>query len=324
MSARVLVVDDIPVNVKLLEARLALEYYEVLSANDGKTALEIARTQQPDIILLDVMMPDMDGYEVCTALKTDPVTAHIPVVMVTALDATGDRVQGLEAGADDFLSKPVNDTALFARISSLVRLNRACDEWRARYESRLRQTYVASVNAAVTDALTGLYNRRYLESHFGRLQERLKSSSKRVAALLIDIDRFKSVNDTYGHEAGDVVLRGASNLLRENLRGFDTAVRLGGEEFVVIMPDCSDHVAGLAAERLRRTVEASRFDLPGVEEPLALTISIGVATAVAGEQDLDGLLRAADQAVYSAKEQGRNCVVVSGEDAPAPPKRAIA
>jgi two-component system cell cycle response regulator len=137
MSARVLVVDDIPVNVKLLEAKLLVEYYEVLTANDGASALVIAEDHIPDIILLDVMMPGMDGYEVCSRLKSNPVTAHIPVVMVTALNEVKDRVRGLEVGADDFLTKPVNDVELFARIRSLVRLKRASDEWRSREATAL-------------------------------------------------------------------------------------------------------------------------------------------------------------------------------------------
>jgi two-component system cell cycle response regulator len=132
MSVRVLVVDDIAANVRLFEAKLLVEYYEVLTANDGATALEIVADAMPDIVLLDVMMPGMDGFEVCQKIKENPATAHIPVVMVTALSEVSDRFKGLEAGADDFLTKPVNDLALFARIRSLVRLKRAMDEWRAR------------------------------------------------------------------------------------------------------------------------------------------------------------------------------------------------
>jgi two-component system cell cycle response regulator len=147
MTARVLVVDDIPVNVKLLEAKLLVEYYEVVTANDGPTALQLVHDQRPDIVLLDVMMPGMDGYEVCRRIKSDAATAHIPVVMVTALNEVSDRVRGLEAGADDFLTKPVNDVALFARIRSLVRLKRASDEWRAREAT--------AVELGVTDATAG-------------------------------------------------------------------------------------------------------------------------------------------------------------------------
>ena len=335
-----------PVNVKLLEAKLLVEYYEVVTANDGPTALAVAREQSPDIILLDVMMPGMDGYEVCQRLKSDVATAHVPVVMVTALNEVSDRVRGLEAGADDFLTKPVNDVALFARIRSLVRLKRASDEWRAReetavelgvtdaagyavdenapgsillaadgmwdskvveemlkaqghrveyaeddaaaltmastgdydivmvsdgdrkedalrlcsqlrsqaetrhgpilllvpdgeqerlakglelgindylvrpierdelvarswtqirrrrYEERLRENYMISVNAAVTDSLTGMYNRRYLESHFERVSSRLKDEGKPISLLMLDIDHFKAVNDTHGHDIG--------------------------------------------------------------------------------------------------------------------------
>ena len=352
MSARVLVVDDIAVNVKLLEAKLLVEYYEVVTANDGPAALKAAKEHAPDIVLLDVMMPGMDGYEVCRRLKADSETAHLPVVMVTALNEVRDRVQGLEAGADDFLTKPVNDVALFARIRSLVRLKRASDEWRMReatalefgvagadsvdenapgrillleegqwdtsmvvsvlrseghmvdtapngerlvhmaaqgdydmvlmndgagaadmlrlcsqlrsqketrhgpilliveegaderlakalelgvndylvrpidrdeliartrtqirrkrYEDRLRDNYMLSVNAAVTDSLTGMYNRRYLESHYVRICSRLKGAGKPISAMMLDIDRFKSVNDVHGHDVGDEVLQGVA------------------------------------------------------------------------------------------------------------------
>lgn len=458
MPARVLVVDDLPVNVKLLETRLSVEYYDVLTAYDGKSALEIASREQPDIILLDVMMPDMDGYEVCQRLKSDAATRHIPVVMVTALDATRDRVQGLEAGADDFLSKPVNDTALFARLRSLVRLKRASDEWRAReatavelgitnsvcltedetlpgnilvaergmfdapgiadalgaaghevefastdedllalsafgrcdlvllsdvegsvdalklcsklrtqpdsrhvplllvideaddtrlakalelgindylirpvdrdeltarswaqirrsrYESRLRDTYVASVNAAVTDVLTGLYNRRYLESHFERIARQMVQGGKRISCLMVDIDHFKHVNDTYGHDAGDEVLKEVAGNLKNNLRGFDTAIRFGGEEFVIVMPDCSEKAAAIAAERLRRAVADSPVSVNGQDDPIKITISIGVATEIAGQSSLENLLRRADDALFEAKETGRNRVVSASDD----------
>ena len=450
MSARVLVVDDLPVNVKLLEAKLLVEYYEVVTAKDGPSALEAVKEEMPDIVLLDVMMPGMDGYEVCTRIKSDPVSAHIPVVMVTALNEVSDRVRGLEAGADDFLTKPVNDIALFSRIRSLVRLKRASDEWRSReatavelgvavaaenapgsvlligdgmldresvrdmlasqghdvteantdaeafelvmtrdfdlvmladgerqsdalrfcsqlrsqpekrhqpvllvvpdpaserlakalelgvndylvrpierdeliarsrtqirrkrYEERLRENYTFSVNAAVTDSLTGMYNRRYLESHFQRVCERLGDAHKSISALVIDIDHFKLVNDTFGHDIGDEVLQNVAKRIQSNLRGFDTAVRYGGEEFVVLLPDAPLAAAAAAAERLCRSISATPVPATGQDDGLGVTVSIGVATAIAGQEDLEDLIRRGDQALYAAKDAGRNRVMTA-------------
>jgi two-component system cell cycle response regulator len=455
MSARVLVVDDIAVNVKLLEAKLLVEYYEVVTASDGPSALKAAKEHAPDIVLLDVMMPGMDGYEVCRRLKADPETAHLPVVMVTALNEVRDRVQGLESGADDFLTKPVNDVALFARIRSLVRLKRASDEWRMReatalefgvagadgvdenapgrillleegrwdtttvvrvlrgeghmvdtapggerllhmaahgdydlvlmndatgaadmlrlcsqlrsqketrhgpilliveegadqrlakalelgvndylvrpidrdelvartrtqirrkrYEDRLRDNYMLSVNAAVTDSLTGMYNRRYLESHYARICDRLKGAGKPISAMMLDIDRFKSVNDAHGHDIGDEVLQGIAKRILSNLRGFDTAARYGGEEFVILLPDASLAAATTAAERLCRSIASAALPVSGGRQ-LPTTVSIGVASTVAGEEPLDTLLRRADSALYAAKNGGRNRVVAQDGD----------
>ena len=456
MPARVLVVDDFAVNVRLLEAKLFVEYYDVLTALDGPSALESVRKDSPDIVLLDVMMPGMDGYEVCHTIKSDPETAHIPVVMVTALDEISDRVRGLEAGADDFLTKPVNDIALFARIRSLVRLKYAIDELRAReataleigaaesqvprlddkapgdilvvagetwdeelitgalaglghhltltqdfddaarlaaegdfhlvlvndvdddgalrfcsqlrsrpetrhgpillaaddgnearlakalelgindylvrpidkdeliartqtqirrkrYEERLRSDYKENVNAAVTDSLTGMYNRRYLNTYFSQVSKRLAEASKQVAVLMLDIDHFKLVNDVHGHSAGDEVLKAIGEKILGNLRGFDTAVRFGGEEFVVVMPDITLKNATAAAERLCRSISEAPFSIAGVDEELPITISIGVAAMPAGSQSLEVLIKRADAALYEAKDGGRNRVAAAAD-----------
>ena len=467
MSARILVVDDILVNVKLLEAKLDNEYYDVLTAFDGPTALEIVKQDSPDIVLLDVMMPGMDGYEVCHTIKTDPATAHIPVVMVSALSEVSDRVRGLKAGADDFLTKPVSDIALFSRIRSLVRLKNAIDELRAReatelefgpmedrilrlddrapgdillvlredwdrelitgtleefghrltvvedfadalelaaegdfdlvlvndvdddgalrlcsqlrsrqetrhgpillavddgdearlakalelgindylvrpidkdeliartqtqirrkrYEERLRTDNRESVNAAVTDSLTGMYNRRYLTTYFGRVVKRLRVASKQITILMLDIDHFKSINDVHGHSAGDDVLKAMGKIILGNLRGFDTAVRYGGEEFIVLMPDVSVKNATAAAERLRRSVSEAPFSIAGIDEDLPVTVSIGVAATLAGSQSLEVLIKRADAALYEAKDGGRNRVVTAADVEPAhdPAKQA--
>lgn len=457
MSARVLVVDDILPNVKLLEAKLASEYYDVLTATNGPDALEKVASQSPDIVLLDVMMPGMDGFEVCRRIKADPATAHIPVVMVTALTDTQDRIKGLEAGADDFLSKPLNDTALMARVRSLVRLKMTIDEWRVRentasqlgvvdktasamsepveqarilviedqsfesqkfidglkvdddivliaesgieamskvmqsdydliavslnlanedglrlcshlrssektrsipilmianeddmpriahgleigahdyilrpvdrnellarvrtqvrrkrFQERLRSNYELSLSMALTDSLTGLYNRRYFEVHLQKLLQKNEASKKSLAVLMFDIDKFKSINDNYGHGVGDEVLKVFAQRIQDSLRSFDLVARLGGEEFVVILPDVSTDMAYFVAERLRRIIAEQPFPCSVEGGQLTVTTSIG-ATIVEGPATMEGVLKIADDALYDAKEGGRNATVFEGK-----------
>ncbi len=458
MSARVLVVDDILPNVKLLEAKLTSEYYEVLTATNGKDALEKAASESPDLILLDVMMPGMDGFEVCTRIKQNPLLAHIPVVMVTALTDNEDKVRGLESGADDFLSKPINDIALMARVRSLVRLKMALDEWRVRentanqlgvvekssnvmtestekarilviedkgfeqrkiketltrdqdqvttvdsgmkamelvskgdfdvlivslnlanedglrlcshlksnertralpivmiggeedmpriahgleigahdyilrpvdrnellarvrtqvrrkrFQERLRSTYEISLSMALTDSLTGLYNRRYLEVHLEKLLQKNQESKKSLAVLLVDIDHFKLVNDKYGHNVGDEVLKIFAQRLLGSLRSFDMVARLGGEEFAVILPDVTEQRAWMVAERLRNSIAENLFDVSAPEKKISVTTSIGVAIIDHQPNTKQGVLERADKCLYEAKKSGRNCTVFEGK-----------
>ncbi len=452
MTARVLVVDDVPANVKLLEARLSAEYFDVVTAMSGEEALAICERADCDIVLLDVMMPDMDGFEVCRRLKTSPTTHHLPVVMVTALDQPSDRVKGLEAGADDFLTKPVSDVALIARVRSLSRLKMMTDELRMRavtsrdigiespereavaetgrngrilviddratscehiaqmlsgehsaeieadpaaalfhaaegnydllivslgldnfdglrlcsqvrsldrtrnvpilavadaennsrvvrgleigvndylarpidrnemlarvrtqirkkrYTERLRDNVQISIEMAITDALTGLYNRRYMESHLGSLVEQALSRSKPLTVLVLDIDYFKSINDTHGHDAGDDVLREFAIRVRKSIRGIDLACRFGGEEFVVVMPETDLAVATMVAERLRRRIASEPFPIQQGARNTEVTISIGIA-ALGSADNAATVLKRADQALYRAKRDGRNRVV---------------
>ena len=458
MSARVLVVDDILPNVKLLEAKLKNAYFEVLTALNGQDALEIAAAESPDIILLDIMMPGMDGFEVCERLKADPKTEHIPVVMVTALTDATDRVRGLEAGADDFLSKPVNDTALMARVKSLVRLKMTVDEWRIRentanhlgvfdgpskqqaqsvqgakvlvvedkafesdkfietlkrdddivipavnsdqaiasaqehefdiitislnmehedglrlvsllrsndrtrsipilmvglmdedmpriaqglelgahdyilrpvdrnellarvrtqirrkrYQERLRANYEQSLNMALTDTLTGLYNRRYLEAHFGKIIANIEETRKPIGVLMMDIDHFKSFNDTYGHNVGDEVLKTFADRIKERLRSFDLVARQGGEEFVAVLPNIKPKVAMRVAERLRKSICDEPIVCSAPEGTVTVSVSIGGVTIDDPNVSVENLLKRADDCLYEAKEQGRNCVIFEG------------
>ncbi len=449
MSARILVVDDIEANVRLLEAKLTAEYYDVLTAHDGPTALAIAASEKPDIVLLDVMMPGMDGFQVCRRLKNDPETRHLPVVLVTALDGRGDRIAGLEAGADEFLTKPIDDVMLFARVRSLTRLKMVIDELREREASGRRMGVIAGasrlggaggrvlivddherqaqrvaaelaiehrpviegdpekalltakgpvdlviVNAtarsfdglrlaaqlrsdeatrhlpilavvdfderprlvkaleigvndilpkpidpqelaarartqirrkrytdylrdnldhsfelAVTDQLTGLHNRRYMAGQLEALARRAAHGGDAVAALLIDIDHFKKINDSYGHDVGDEVLREFAVRLASNVRAIDLPCRHGGEEFVVVMPDTRLEDAERIAERIRLHVAGSPFRVMGGTELLSVTISIGVAATLGPDDKPEALLKRADEAVYEAKATGRNRVV---------------
>ena len=459
MSARVLVVDDVEINVKLLEAKLASEYFHVVTAGDGVAALAQARRERPDIVLLDIMMPLMDGFEVCRRLKADPTTSDIPIVMITALSDSANRVRGLEAGADDFLTKPVSDIALFARVRSLVRLKRMTDEWRLREETygrlaaladgeakasedtrpariivfedrplsaqriletlsghsvvhaassaeaettaatgadllvlalsekedtlrlvaelrateatrsvpilligeveelarlakgldlgatdylvrpldrnelvarvrtqirrkrlqeRLRDTYQRSLSMALTDSLTGLYNRRYLTAHLEGLMARATAGAEGPALLAIDIDRFKSINDSYGHPGGDAVLCEISQRIARNIRPFDLVARYGGEEFVVVMPETPIAVAEAVAERLRLAIANEPFVSPEMPAGIQVTISIGAAATLPGGDDTSAsLLKRADDALYSAKRMGRNRVMAAPEAAEA-------
>lgn len=453
MTARILVVDDIPANVKLLEARLLAEYFDVLTAEDGYSALSICEKTQVDLILLDIMMPGIDGFEVCERLKANSRTSHIPVVMVTALDQPSDRVRGLKAGADDFLTKPVNDLQLLSRVKSLVRLKAVSDELRVRaetaqtmglnelmpldtaeepgqvllvdgransqerlsrtlkpiadvvsmsdpqaavfeaaesvfdlvivnanfddydplrlcsqlrslertryvpvlliaeqgademvvraldlgvndyimrpvdpnefiartltqikrkrYNDSLRKSVTQSIELAVTDGLTGLHNRRYLDNHLKLLIDRATARGRALSVCVTDIDRFKNVNDTFGHDAGDEVLREFAKRVRSTVRGADLACRYGGEEFVVIMPETSPELAMSVAERLRAAIEEKPFHLSATGQAISITASLGLSFMLIGADTPEALLKRADNALYDAKRSGRNRVVAA-------------
>jgi two-component system cell cycle response regulator len=453
MTARILVVDDVPANVKLLEVRLLAEYFDVLTAATGPEAIETCENGRVDVVLLDVMMPEMDGFEVCLRLKADPATSHIPVIMITALDQVADRVKGLEAGADEFLTKPVNDLQLMSRVKSLVRLKTLTDELRLRaattrdigieellsrkladedspprvlliderpdssrsigaalngaaqldvaadphtgffqaaetpyecvivangfsnldplrlcsqlrsldrtrflpiilvveegedarvirglelgindflvrpieqqeliarlrtqvrrkrYNDQLRASVAETIEMAVTDGLTGLHNRRYLDSHLQTLFDRAVSRRRPLSVMITDLDRFKSINDAHGHDGGDDVLREFARRLRKNVRGIDLACRFGGEEFVVVMPDTEASIAEKVGERIRAEIERTPFAVGRNGTTIPVTVSIGVSSLRHGPDSVDDLMKRADVALYEAKNGGRNRVV---------------
>ena len=450
MTARILVVDDLAANTKLLEVRLSAEYFEVIVANNGVDALQICRAGRCDIVLLDAMMPGIDGFEVCRRLKADKLTAHLPVIIITALDEVRDRVRGLEAGADDFLTKPVDEMALLARVRSLTRLKVFMDELRSRaqatnkistlellqlsadrealgghvllvddrpssaervavaltehhkidivaglveaqhnlaehdydlviialsvrlfdplrlcsqiramektrqtpilliaetedrtrvlrglemgvndylmrpldrnelrarvrtqlrrkyYTESLRESMQATIEMAVIDPLTGLNNRRYMESQLGNVLQKAQARRRPVSLMILDIDHFKRVNDTYGHGAGDDVLKGFAQRVRQVIRAVDLMCRLGGEEFVILMPETDIDYAAMIAERVRSSVETTPFPVEGGRN-LPITVSIGIADNSSSAAP-DDLLKRADIALYRSKSNGRNQV----------------
>ena len=456
MTARVLIVDDIPANVRLLQAKLEAEYYGVLTAHDGHSAIVIAAEAQPDIILLDVMMPGIDGYEVCRRLKDAPETRHIPIILVTALDGREDRLSGLEAGADDFMTKPIDDVIMMARLQALVRLKQMADDLRAReassrrvglidnsiyqrqisatgnvlilddnvrqaerlmvqlgqdhrcafetdpsqalkiasgrvdlvvlnllaksfdalrwvaqlrsqettrqrpilaivnaderkqmlkslelgvndvvprpvdmqelraraktqikrkrYGDFLRNILDRSLELAVTDPLTGLNNRRFLDHQLNLLMARhIKASQSGdntgLSLLMLDIDYFKKINDGYGHDAGDEVLKEFARRVALSVRAIDMACRFGGEEFVVLMPETEARDALNIAERVRSQVADEPFTLADGRR-ISVTVSVGVSTSQGLGDSPEALVKRADEAVYEAKQSGRNRVVV--------------
>jgi two-component system cell cycle response regulator len=295
MLARILVVDDNEVNVELLVVILASEHYVVSTAFDGFEALAKIAAEKPDIVLLDVMMPELDGFEVCRCIKADPATTHIPVIMVTALSDVDDLVRGFEAGADDFVTKPVNGLALMARIDLQLRRKRD-------YEHILEQ--------ARADPLTGAFNRGYFDAHAPRLAARCRPARQSLSVLMIDVDNLKQVNDAH-HPAGDRVLKQVVNRVTSALRPSDLVARMGGDEFAVVMPETDLDAALQIAERLRGRIAETPV------EGVAVTVSIGVtASRPDVEEELEVTLQRADAAVYEAKRAGGNCVAADASGKP--------
>jgi diguanylate cyclase (GGDEF)-like protein len=304
---RILVVDDHEDNVEVLRARLEARGYEVEGATNGQEALDTVSRWCPDLVLLDVMMPDMDGLEVVKRLKADKNLPFIPVIMQTALDSTERMVAGLEAGADDYVTKPINFQELEARVRSLLRIKKLQQEVADR-EKELSQMNDKLLHISMTDGLTGVDNRRALEQRLHEMFEHSLRLHEPIACVMCDIDHFKKVNDTYGHAAGDAVLKQFAEILRDEAREIDRVGRYGGEEFLLLLPGTVLDSAVTFAERVRHRVEENTFSFEG--GTLKRTVSLGVASwphpKIKGRE---GMLKAADDALYVAKEMGRNRVV---------------
>jgi two-component system cell cycle response regulator len=228
-------------------------------------------------------------------------TRSLPILALCEPDESAKLMRGLEIGINDYLLRPIDKNELLARVRTQIR--------RKRYTERLRDNVQLSIEAAITDGLTGLYNRRYMETHLTTLVEQATGRNKPLAALVLDIDYFKSINDTYGHDAGDDVLREFAIRVRKSIRGIDLACRYGGEEFVIVMPETDMAVATTVAERLRRRIATEPFPVEQGRSSIDVTISIGIAAIEGAEDTAATLLKRADQALYRAKRDGRNRVV---------------
>ena len=306
-DACILVVDDHEDNIEVLRARLVAWGYRAASAMNGTDAIAYVNATPPDLILLDVMMPEISGIEVARIIKGNKALPFIPIIMQTALDSTENKVEGLEAGADDYITKPIDFAELKARLRSMLRIKRLQETLeereRALLEANEKLRYMSQ-----TDALTGLDNRRYLNERIDEMFKHGTRMNESFALVMCDLDKFKSVNDTYGHQAGDEVLKQLAVILKEEAREIDRVGRYGGEEFMMLLPGASLEDAVLFAERVRKHIEAHTFTFEG--GTLNRTASFGVSGWPHPDvTSCDSLVRSSDDALYVAKETGRNRVV---------------
>jgi len=289
----ILIVDDVASNIEVL-ANVLKDDYQIKVAQSGAKALELALTYPiPDIILLDVEMPDMDGFEVLKQLKNSKATQYIPVIFITSYDTTEEEEKGLLRGAVDYIAKPIRPSIVKARIKTHLEIKSQRD---------------ALVYTSLHDQLTGLYNRYHLSEEGGRKFSRAQRTQEKLSVIILDIDHFKSVNDTYGHIIGDDVLVLTSRLLMKFKRNEDVVIRYGGEEFVIVLDNCGVADAKEKAENRRKSIE--QLNPKGI----AITSSFGVAEFKSTHQSFEELLKEADKALYTAKAKGRNLVVEYSED----------
>lgn len=304
-DGKILLVEDSPTQARQLGMLLESHGFEVAVASSGSQALEMALETVPDLVVLDLMLPDMDGYTVCRRLrKQSPY--YVPVLMVTQRKAVEDRIDGLEVGADDYLPKPFDERELLARIRALMRIKRLQDELHHRLKSEKR-AYKALREMALTDPLTGLYNRHHFPSLLQHEFEMARRYGTSLACIMLDIDHFRTFNNRHGHLVGDWVLQNVANLLRSSVRRVDIIARYGGEEFVILLPLSNMVSAAETARRLCQRVEGTRWE--SAVGPLRITISLGVAAfPEVAVETAEELVQCADQALLRAKANGRNRV----------------
>lgn len=304
-KAKILLVEDSKAQAERTKEFLEKSGYDVIWVENGMGAIKIAKTQPLDTILLDLVLPDISGNEVCRWLKLNPATKGIPIVMLTTKDSIADKVSGLEAGADDYLPKPYNEIELNARIYACLRTKALQDELKEK-NRQLEELLQKVELLAITDPLTEIYNRRHFETIFKREFTRVTRYKTPLSCLMIDIDHFKRINDTYGHQTGDSVLKEIAQIISDNLRKeIDTVARWGGEEFIVLLPETKKENALSPASRICKIISEHTFS--GIASDERITVSIGIASVPDPFIDnSEKLIYATDNALYVAKEKGRN------------------
>ena len=298
LRQKILIVDDAETNLMILSNLLA-EEGEIISATDGAQAIALAEADLPDLILLDVSMPGMDGYEVCRRLKSDIRTRDIPIVFVTGRTEDNDQEKGLSLGAIDYILKPYSPLIVLARIRNHLALQKAHQD--------LKIANAELTRLATTDFLTGVWNRRRFMELGEAEVARVRRSGRCFGAVMMDVDHFKAVNDTYGHNAGDNVLRALAEACVDRLRNVDIVGRMGGEEFALILPETDPQGAKLTVERLREHL--GELAVPVDSGTLKVTVSAGVTTVQDPSDSIEAALKRADAALYEAKGSGRNKTV---------------
>lgn len=304
----ILVVDDVSKNLQVIVEILERVGYETTFASSGQQALERVNAAKPDLILLDLMMPEMNGLEVCEKLKADSELADIPIIFLTASTEKEHLLQAFEKGAMDYITKPFYAPELLARVRTHLELRYARKELKKLLNEQ-KEFIQELERLATTDSLTGVFNRRHLFTLAEQELNRALRYNSSFSVLVLDIDCFKQINDTYGHAVGDHALSVIAKTILNCLRTVDFFGRFGGEEFVAFLPETDIDAALLAAERIRENVEKTAISTPGKQ--IFITISIGVAAYKLGDETVDAIVQRADQALYQAKHQGRNRVVAS-------------
>ncbi len=309
----ILLVDDVPKNLSLLANILRNENYDIAVATSGHQALEVAKATQPDLVLLDIMMPEMDGYEVCRQMKKNPRTQEARIIFLTARNEADDLVKGFEIGAVDYITKPFSGTELTVRVRTHLELKQSRDELERvngelqQKNDKLERAYEKLKEISQTDMLTRLSNRRDMIEKLQLEVSRFNRNKKGFTVIISDIDNFKHINDNYGHECGDAVLVNVSTILKSNLRQIDAVARWGGEEFLMMLPGTTLEGGLTVAEKLRATIEASFVDCQG--ENLKVTMTFGVSEFNDEDYDINHYIRLADEALYKGKQDGKNQVI---------------
>jgi len=304
MSRRILIMDDRPEQIDRLKSSLGDEY-EISSELDYEVALNRARQSDFDLIIVNMSIESTDPLRLCSTIRSFEETRLTPILTIVREGDTRKLVRALDIGVNDYVTRPVAPDELLARVTTQLRRKHNLDQ--------LRSSFEASLEMAVTDQLTGLYNRRYLASHLSAMFDRAYWTGRALSVLILDIDHFKGINDRFGHDVGDKVIQVFADRIGSAIRGIDLACRYGGEEFLIAMPDTDINFARIVAERLRQDIASEKIPLNNGRDIVDVTVSIGIASSEDGPEDdtAQKLIKRADEALYKAKESGRNQVVLS-------------